>query len=291
MPDLTMGEDADNAHAPQGMPAVLTALPEEAAALRALLSDRRSLRRGRLEISIGRLAGRTIAVASSGDGARNAQLGAEALLAALPVKLLLVIGVSGALSARLEPAELWVGERVLCVGSGEVLQPSAALVELAVRSAGARRAVLVTSPDLADSVAEKRRLLTAAQAGTAAALVDLESACYAAVAQAAHIPWLSLRAVSDGADEALPELLNRCRDQGGAVNRARVLRGLLADPLLLPTLLRLRRRVVRCGAVLARAACVLILATEAEAVSLANSARTDASRTALGARIPSTKRA
>jgi adenosylhomocysteine nucleosidase len=286
MPELMMGEDASGVHAPQGMPAVLTALPEEAAALRAALADRRSVRRARPEIAIGRLAGRTIAVASSGDGARNAQLGAEALLAALPVKLLLVIGVSGGLSAQLDPAELLVGERVVCVRSGEVLQPSAALVELAVRSTGARRAVLVSSPDLADSVAEKRRLLAAAQAGTAAALVDLESASYAAVAQAAHIPWLILRAVSDSADEALPELLNRSRDQGGALSRARVLRGLLADPLLLPTLLRLRRRVIRCGAVLARAASVLILATETEAVSVANSACTAASRTAIGARIP-----
>ena len=50
---------------------------------------------------------------------------------------------------------------------------------------------------------------------------------YAAAAQAAAIPWIVLRAVSDRADEALPALLNRCRNDGGAVNRSRVLRGVL----------------------------------------------------------------
>jgi hypothetical protein len=60
--------------------------------------------------------------------------------------------------------------------------------------------------------------------------------------------------VSDRADEALPALLNRSLDPGGAVNRGRVLRGLFGDPGALPQLLALRKRVGQCAEVLARAA-------------------------------------
>jgi len=60
--------------------------------------------------------------------------------------------------------------------------------------------------------------------------------------------------VSDRADESLPALLNRSIDGGGAVNRGRVLRGLLGDPGALPQLLALRKRVGQCAEVLARAA-------------------------------------
>jgi hypothetical protein len=100
-------------------------------------------------------------------------------------------------------------------------------------------------------------------------VVDLESASYAAAAQAARVPWLILRAISDTSEEALPALLNRCRDNGGAVRRAGVLRGLLSDPRPLPTLLRLRQRVEHCAPVLARAASAVILATRTAQLSVA----------------------
>jgi hypothetical protein len=113
-------------------------------------------------------------------------------------------------------------------------------------------AVIVSARRIADSADEKRRL--ARQAGAGLALVDLESAVYVAAARARAIPWLVLRAVSDRADENLPALLNRSLDAGGAVNRGRVLRGLLGDPGALPQLLALRKRVGQCAEVLARAA-------------------------------------
>jgi hypothetical protein len=91
------------------------------------------------------------------------------------------------------------------------------------------------------------------------AAVDLESAAYARAAVEAGVPWLCLRAISDTAEEALPALLNRCRDGGGAVQRGRVARGLLKEPGAVPALLSLRQRVRRCAGVLARAAQALIV--------------------------------
>lgn len=232
-------------------------MPEEAAALRGALRATRRLRRIRPEIVSGQLAGASVALAVTGDGERNASAGIAALIATSPVPLtrLLVIGTAGALSPALQAGELVVAERVTAERGARELAADPSVVELAVHYARARRAVFVSSERIADSVAEKRRLLHALGGGSGgAAVVDLESMTYAAAAQAAAIPWIVLRAVSDRADEGLPALLNRCRNDGGAVNRSRVLRGVLADPRALPALLHLRRRVAHCGVLLARAA-------------------------------------
>jgi nucleoside phosphorylase len=256
----------DPVHAAEGITAVVAAMPEEVAALRAALGDLRRVRRRRPEIVIGRLGRTSIALAVTGDGERNARTGAATLFSALPTppNRLLVIGVSGALSPGLQTGDLVVAERVACERGAVTLEPDNALVELAVRSADARRAIVVSAERIVDSIADKQRLLAVAHPGSAVAVVDLESLAYASVAQAAAIPWLILRAVSDSAHEGLPALLNRCRDAGGAVQRSRVLRGLLRDPRPLPTLLGLRQRIARCGLVLAGAASRVMLAAAAQ---------------------------
>ena len=161
------------------------------------------------------------------------------------------IGVSGALSPELATADLIVASRVVDE-SGGAREADVESVAAATRATGGRAAVIVSARRIADSVDEKRRL--ARQAGEGLAVVDLESASYVAAAEAAGIPWIVLRAVSDTSGEALPPLLNRSLDAGGAVSRGRVLRGLLGDPGALPVLLTLRKRVAECALVLARAA-------------------------------------
>ncbi len=86
-----------------------------------------------------------------------------------------------------------------------------------------------------------------------AAVVDLESAAFAAAATRAGLPWVVLRAVSDTAADSVPALLNRSRDDGGAVRRGSVLRGLLTNPRALRPLLELRERVRLCAGRLADA--------------------------------------
>src|SRR5579884_1184593 len=74
-------------------------MPEEVAPLRARLDG-------------DRLAGHPVAVAVTGDGARNARAGADALLARGGFASLLVLGVSGALTPDLRTADLIVAARV-----------------------------------------------------------------------------------------------------------------------------------------------------------------------------------
>jgi len=234
--------------------AIVAAMPEELAPLRARLSGpvrQQPTSRGSLVVERGRLGGHEVALAATGDGARNARDGIAALLGASGARALIVIGVSGALSPELATADLVVASRVIDE-EGRGREADLESVAAATRATGGRAAVIMSARRIADSVDEKRRL--AQQAGGGLAVVDLESASYVAAAEAPGIPWLVLRAVSDTAGEALPPLLNRSLDAGGAVSRGRVLRGLVGDPGALPVLLTLRKRVAECAVVLARAA-------------------------------------
>jgi len=234
--------------------AIVAAMPEELAPLRARLSGpvrQQPTSLSSVILERGRLGGHEVAVAATGDGARNARQGVAALLGAAGARALIVIGVSGALSPELATADLVIASRVIDE-EGRVREADVEGVAAAARATGGRAAVVVSARRIADSVDEKRRL--AQQAGGGLAVVDLESASYVAAAAEAGIPWIVLRAVSDTAGEALPPLLNRSLDAGGAVSRGRVLRGLLGDPGALPVLLTLRKRVAECALVLAGAA-------------------------------------
>ncbi|MET0413161.1 MAG: hypothetical protein ABW217_17785 [Polyangiaceae bacterium] len=256
-----------------GVTAVVSAMPEELADLRRQLWGARRLR-GNGDFLTGWLGSAPVALGVTGDGERNAYDGLCSLLCTLDVRRVLVIGVSGALSQALELGALLVAERVLQESGEQVLDAEEALVEGASRLCVASRAVLISARQLADTPSEKRRLLELLAArrgvlpggapasgarGLSFAAVDLESAAYARAAVEAGVPWLCLRAISDTAEEALPALLNRCRDGGGAVQRGRVARGLLKEPGAVPALLALRQRVRRCAGVLERAAQALIV--------------------------------
>jgi hypothetical protein len=97
-----------------------------------------------------------------------------------------------------------------------------------------------------------------------AAAVDLESAAFVAAAAARGLPWLILRAISDTAAEALPPLLNRCLDDGGAIRRGLLAARLFGQPSALLRLLALRQRVQACAELLATATTAVLEGTPEE---------------------------
>jgi adenosylhomocysteine nucleosidase len=247
---------------------VVAPMPEELAPLRACLARVRRLHLGLPGTWTGLLDGAPVALAVTGDGARAAAA-TQRLLRALPVRRMLVIGVAGALSPDLGLGALVASARVRRADeAGAGAAPDQALLAAAVGVAGARPGVLVTARRLADTAVERRRLLAAIPGadargggrGSLAAAVDTESAALVAGAVEAAVPWVVVRAISDTADEALPALLNRCRDEHGAIRRVRVARALVLRPIDLPALLALRSRVERCAQALAVAARRLLLA-------------------------------
>ena len=216
---------------------------------------------GEVAFTVGRLADAPVALGVTGDGERNARRGVEALVAALSLRHMIVVGVAGGLSPDLRVGELVICEHVFDEAGGIIHSADRALVDLAETARAGRRGIAITATRIADTADDKARLLALSTAqvtsrdGSPArpAVVDLESAVFATVGARANIPWLVLRAVSDTSTESVPALLNRSRDDGGAVRRGRVVRGLLTSPLTLLPLLELRGRVRTCAERLADA--------------------------------------
>jgi adenosylhomocysteine nucleosidase len=238
--------------------AVVAPLAEEAAALRGRLEDATRVRLGEprnlRSLQVGRLGRESVAVAVTGDGERNARAGMHCLLEVMPVRRVIVIGVAGGLDPQLGPGALVVAREVR--SEQATLRAGAHLADLAARATGAQAGMVLTARDLLVSPDAKAAFRTrwAARADLGeASVVDLESAYYAEAAQDANIPWIVLRAVSDTAADALPALLNRCRDEHGAIMRGAIARRMLMEASAIPSLLRLRRRVAQCSAVLAEA--------------------------------------
>lgn len=265
---------------------LLVPLPEEAAALRRRLEDRERIAPPGAPLSWrGRLAGRRVVLTVTGDGERRARLGAAQILERLATEgrrpaAVIGFGVAGGLSPELEVGDLVASRRLSSVvdlqtaagrppaavdEEAEPFRPDPDLLAAAV-SAGARAGMVLTDRHLADTPERKWELLRRAhisehhggeaperaggdggKAILPEAVVDLESTCYARVAEAQGLPWLMLRAVSDTAGESLPAYLEASRDPGGSVRRNRVVLNALARPWTVPALVRMARRVASCS--------------------------------------------
>lgn len=238
--------------------AIVAAMAEELAAMGPYIQHRTRSRLGGIDVVTGWWGAQPVVLSTTGDGAARARAGLERLLAVVPAHRLVVVGIAGALSPELMIGQVVAADRVLDERGGAHV-PDAGLMQAALAATGLQPAAILSADRIADDPIAKQRLSTLARSASGGpAVVDLESATYAEVARAAGVPWLILRAVSDAAGEGLPALLNRSRDQGGAVRRSRVLRGLLTNPGALPSLLALRGRLQRCSQELAAALAVVL---------------------------------
>lgn len=233
---------------------IVAPMEDEVAFLRTKLRDVRRLSVNGAEVVRGLLGEVPVVLAVTGDGERNARRGLASVLAAVPAREIIALGVAGALDPASAVGDVVVCEQVLAEDGLAVHAADPELAARALRCAGSQRGIAITSRDIADSPARKTALRRLAEtqshvrdAGSLVAVVDLESAVFAAAANRAELPWVVVRAVSDRATESLPPLLNASRDEGGAIRRGRVVRGLLLRPTLLKPLLALRERVRSCA--------------------------------------------
>ena len=97
---------------------------------------------------------------------------------------------------------------------------------------------LVTADKVLVTSAEKRRL----KEETGAVAVDMETAGAALAAAERGIPWMAIRAVTDGPNDTLPLDFNALADAEGDVDRKRILRATLTHPWKIPALIRLGQR-------------------------------------------------
>lgn len=228
---------------------VVTALPEEGRPLLRTLGRRSD-----------------VVVAVTGDGAARAGRAMRGLLAELHPEVLVIAGLAGALSPDVRPGEVRL-VRELRDDAGAVRRPSPTLLERA-RRVGPPEDVLVSTPLLVRTPEERERIRRAAGiAPPDAGLVDLESGACAAEADAAGVPWLVVRAVSDGPDDRLPLWLEEARAEDGSLSRRTVVVGALLHPTRIPTLIGLARRARAGGRALARTVPAILAAVVAAAES------------------------
>ncbi len=153
---------------------------------------------------------------------------------------MVVCGFAGGLSENMKPGDLILADKV--TDGTEMFLPDAALFLAAqsIRPSGIKieRGTLVTVDKVATTTAEKRELA----ARTGAIAVDMETAGAVRVAEARGIPWLSVRAITDGVNDELPLDFNALANPDGSVNRGRVIRATLAQPHKIPALIRLGQR-------------------------------------------------
>jgi hopanoid-associated phosphorylase len=160
-------------------------------------------------------------------------IGADGLAEALfDAEVVISFGLCGALVPRLAPGALVVADRV--IDGAEVFDADALWCERMLQTLPARRGAMAGCDQIVGSRAAKAAL--AASSGAIA--VDMESHKVARAAFAAGIPFVAVRAVSDGANESLPLAAQAGFGADGRADVAAVLGGLVRRPWELGALVR-----------------------------------------------------
>ena len=163
----------------------------------------------------------------------------------------LVVGVAGGVEPSLETGDLLLADRYAlqngaAQGAGQAIRPDTQMLQTAQQAAldlsvpvfdGGSLTVdhLVAEPE------ERQELLTQYQIQS----VNMEDYRAAEAAQKAGVPFLSVRVVLDTASQRLPGYL-----PGLAKSPYKVLTNVLLQPWRIPTMLRLKRQLQLCQAVL-----------------------------------------
>lgn len=238
--------------------AILAATEEEMAPLRERVEGGEELRDGPRRYRRGRLRGTEVVLVVTGEGKRNADLVARRVVQQCWPTRMLAIGLAGALSPDLAPGTLLISSEVL-EGDRTLAWPDLAWLDESELSVEYDLGRLVTVDEILSSPAMKDEWWGKTMRDQPAA-GDMESACWARVAAAYQIPWLVVRAISDGADETLPHFLEDCRAQDGRIDRQQVFWKAFWRPRSWRMLWKLKGRLKRCAKLLADAAEQLVAA-------------------------------
>ncbi len=227
--------------------AMMAALPVE---VRPFLRQRQVRRRRDLglpawEFKVGQ--GRGV-VALSGMGWPVAHLAGERLLALCRPQILLSCGFGGALTPELAPGAIVLGDSFwhyfpeTGVLEGVAAPPPPRPLPEMVRylkQAGlaAFPGSLITTPFIINKARQAGPLLHLTHP-----VLDLETSALAEVAAAHGLAFVSLRAITDGAGEEMPDFLLEGWQPGRKMGPRTAFTWLAADPRRAKTLLHLRRR-------------------------------------------------
>lgn len=183
--------------------AIFAALQWECRAVLHALRQLRRVRLGAFRGWQGRVGQREVWVVKTGVGVQRAAAAVDAAGGAQAFQLIVSTGCAGGLAPALQPGDLALATAITGDGTDGALTTTAAQRARALRAvaaAGLRglEGPLLCSATVLATLADKR-----AAAAAGAVVVEMEGGAIAARAAAARVPFLSVRAVLDGADHQL----------------------------------------------------------------------------------------
>lgn len=249
----------------------MVAVEEELQAIRKkmLLAERKSA--SGITFFVGSFQGKSVALAKSGMGAQRAFAATRRLIEQTHPDRLIIAGFCAGLTLSVQPGDLVVPTTLATLGGyrgsemlkpviafgtapGGLLRPPLPNSELLCLS---RRmeppgcdihfGALLTVPAILAKASQKREIAH----GSSALAADMESRGAVAAANAAGVPWLVVRAVTDGMDDDLPFEFERFVDETGEVKRGRLAMHVAMRPWLAPAMIRLGARSARAATNLA----------------------------------------
>ena len=244
MPPTSAGRGAINAACACRI-LIMAALPRE---VRPFLRRVRAQARRDLGLPAWEWEAGTALVALSGMGEAAARRAGETLMGRFRPELLVSVGFGGALTPGLAAGDLVLGETFWHYNpdTGELKAgPQPASPRPLPLLCGALQQAGLTAV-IGSLVTTSRIIHKGRQGGPLAGLprpvLDLETVALAEMAAAQNLAFLSLRAITDGPAEEIPEFLHAAGDQGATVGVGAALRWLAGDLRRLSDLLALWRR-------------------------------------------------
>ncbi len=244
---------------------VTFALENEFAPWRAM-RDFRSAKLGGADVHLADFGSAQAAVVLTGAGPRRAALAASEIMRGEydSFDCCISCGLAGGLRSDYQIGQVLAARSVFSEadradGSNRLVQCSGALVSFAAESGAAVVERFYCADHVVSSTDEKQRL------GQSADAVEMESFEILRLAQAAGVPAVAVRAISDTVAEDLPLDMNQVFTEQGQVSIPRVLGQVALKPQSLPALMRLGKNSRIAAQSLARFvdSYVVALATQA----------------------------
>jgi len=222
---------------------VLVALREELGALLCRMRRKDVEHFDGLVAYRGTLGATAVAVIRTGMGPERSRHAAETGLARFRPRLVVIAGFCASLRSQIRPGTV-VCATALHDGKSVRLPRLPA-------PPGAFCGDILSAAAVATRAADKAKM---AALHPSCVAMDMESAAAAAVADAAGVPWICLRAVTDGLDDDLPLAFAQHTARDGDVSRAGIALAVAVRPWKLPALVRLGVRSALAARNLADAA-------------------------------------
>ena len=174
---------------------------------------------------------RKLRVGTTGLGWRNAAMFTQATIAQWSPEMLVICGFCGGLSAEVKPGDLTIASSVTAAPHfNPLFHPDIRLLKSASKvhlpGINIHTGALITTHSVLITPQEKKALAESVDGQ----IVDMETAAIVETAEQHRIPWVVIRAITDGVDDTLPIDFNTLADSDGNVDNTRVIKSTLLHP-------------------------------------------------------------